>query len=75
MQQRRSTLRGVDPDRGRRERQNNIIAARTNAREERLNNRRRIAHDGPATSAMGNENPNDLRQSLEDLPTQVHTPV
>ena len=70
---RRNALRGVDPDRGRRERQNNIVAARNNAREERLNHRRRIADDGSGGMALtgANDSTNDIRRSLEDLPVQV----
>jgi hypothetical protein len=73
MQQRRNTaLKGVDPDRGRRERQSNIVAARTNAREERLNNRRRIAPDGPTMSAFfASDSTNDAKRSLDELPTNV----
>ena len=37
MSQRRAALKGVDAERGRRERKNNIVNARANAREERLN--------------------------------------
>jgi hypothetical protein len=73
MSQRRVALMGVDPDRGRRERKNNIVNARANAREERLNNRRRLESSDQMehTAFAQDSNAGSGPRSLEDLPTQV----
>lgn len=69
---RSNALKGIDPERGRRDRQNNIVAARANAREERLNNRRKIGPEQPAMSGMGGGDANsDIRRTLEQLPQTV----
>jgi hypothetical protein len=73
MQQRRgAALKGVDPDRGRRTRQNNIVTARNNAREERLSHRRRVTGDPDAQAIVSASNStNDPRMSLADLQKNV----
>ena len=72
MNQRRTALMGVDVERGRRERKNNIVNARANAREERLNNRRRLENTDVAndTSFAADSNQAGAR-SLEQLPANV----
>jgi hypothetical protein len=73
MQQRRAALMGVDVEKGRRERKNNIVNARANAREERLNNRRRLAQsdiDGIDANFAADSNQGGAR-SLEELPNNV----
>lgn len=72
---RHAALQGVDPDRRRRERKNNIVNARANAREERLNHRRRLDAD-PAQEAQlateSNVSGGPLR-GLEELQTNVRS--
>ena len=73
MAQRRAALIGVDVERGRRERKNNIVNARANAREERLNHRRRLENDDVAgdTSFASDSNQGGGSRSLEELPKNV----
>eukprot|EP00892_Ulva_mutabilis_P006136 jgi/Ulvmu1/3895/UM018_0116.1 len=70
---RHAALLGVDPDRGRRERKNNIVNARANAREERLNHRRRLESDDPAQNLLFAQDSNvgGAVRSLEDLSGNV----
>jgi hypothetical protein len=69
---RHAALQGVDPDRRRRERKNNIVNARANAREERLNHRRRLDAD-PAQEAQlaTNVASTGPARGLEELQTNV----
>jgi hypothetical protein len=73
MQQRRGTaLKGVDPDRGRRARQNNIITARNSAREEQLSNRRRVTYNAAMQpSLVAGDSTQDVALSLVDLQANV----
>jgi hypothetical protein len=77
MQQRRgATLKGVDPDRGRRTRQNNIVTARNSAREERLSHRRRVTGDTEGQVLFGaTDSTNDHKMSLQDLQANVRLPL
>ena len=70
---RHAALLGVDPDRGRRERKNNIVNARANAREERLNHRRRVESDDPSQNLLFAQDSNvgGAVRSLEDLSGNV----
>jgi hypothetical protein len=63
---RQTALMGVDPDRGRRERKNNIVSARQNAREERLNHRRRLDSDA-TQSQMFDQDALDVRGGAGSL--------
>ena len=74
MQQRRAALQGVDVERGRRESKNNIVNARANAREERLNNKRRLENSDVAgdTSFASDSNQGGTR-SIEELPNNVRS--
>jgi hypothetical protein len=69
---RHAALQGVDPDRRRRERKNNIVNARANAREERLNHRRRLDAD-PTQEAQLATNVTSVgpARGLEELQTNV----
>jgi hypothetical protein len=60
-------------NRGRRKRKINIVVDRSNAREERLSNRRRIAPDGPTMLAFfgASSSTNDAKRSLDELPTNA----
>jgi hypothetical protein len=66
-------LQGVDPDRRRRERKNNIVNARANAREERLNHRRRLDADPTQEAQLATESnvPGGQLRGLEELQTNV----
>lgn len=70
---RQAALLGIDPDRGRRERKSNIVNARANAREERLNHRRRVESDDPGQHApfAQDSNVGGAARSLEDLSGNV----
>lgn len=72
MNQRRAALIGVDVERGRRERKNNIVNARANAREERLNNRRRLENtDVAGDASFASDSNQGGARSLEELPSNV----
>lgn len=70
---RQAALLGIDPDRGRRDRKSNIVNARANAREERLNHRRRVESDDPAQNMLFAQDSNvgGAARSLEDLSGNV----
>ena len=67
-----AALQGVDPDRRRRERKNNIVNARANAREERLNHRRRLDADPNQEAQLAtNVSSSGPARGLEELQTNV----
>lgn len=69
---RHAALQGVDPDRRRRERKNNIVNARANAREERLNHRRRLDADPNQEAQLAtNVSSAGPARGLEELQTNV----